>query len=178
MTTPEVLYALESGHIAAIGRVACYEKDVIFHEYVTSLYELRVRYIGEGNEIMGWCCKILMNSLFGKFGQRGYVFDIIDKCDPGIVAAMSEIDAETGIVYKIRQYAGIVEQMRREGESQDSHPAIAAHVTGYARMLLWRYMLKAGRENIFYNDTDSLWVNKLGYDNLAGDIEEGALGSS
>lgn len=56
--------------------------------------------------------------------------------------------------------------------------AIAAHVTAYARMLLWSYIQTAGIENHYYNDTDSLYVNAAGLENLqrAGVLHPTKLG--
>jgi len=45
-------------------------------------------------------------------------------------------------------------------------PAIAAHVTDYARLYLWSLIKKAGRINCFYCDTDSIIVNENGYQKL------------
>jgi hypothetical protein len=62
------------------------------------------------------------------------------------------------------------------GECFDSFPAIAAHVTGYARIYLWSLMQKAGWGNYFYCDTDSLIVNKAGLDNLLDTMSQTKLG--
>jgi len=43
-------------------------------------------------------------------------------------------------------------------------------------MYLYELMKKAGIDNVFYVDTDSLFVNRRGYDNLSGDIVKGVLG--
>ena len=42
----------------------------------------------------------------------------------------------------------------------DSFVAIASLVTAYARMYLVDLILKVGRENLYYVDTDSLIINK------------------
>ncbi|GAJ13847.1 unnamed protein product, partial [marine sediment metagenome] len=61
-------------------------------------------------------------------------------------------------------------------EGYNSFTAIASEVTANARMLLWDFIEKAGRENVFYCDTDSLLVNKAGADRLAGDRSQTILG--
>ena len=50
------------------------------------------------------------------------------------------------------------------GESINSFPAVAAHVTAFARVKMMELMEFIGRENIYYTDTDSLFVNRVGYD--------------
>jgi hypothetical protein len=66
-----------------------------------------------------------------------------------------------------------------EAEASNSFPAVAAHVTSYARMLLWGYIETAGIDNVFYMDTDSIFCNRQGLDNLtaAGSIDTDKLGS-
>jgi len=66
--------------------------------------------------------------------------------------------------------------MTSVGECFDSFPAIAAHVTGYARMYLWSLMQQAGWGNYFYCDTDSLIVNEVGLCRLQKKIEKSLLG--
>ena len=50
-------------------------------------------------------------------------------------------------------------------ESYNSFPAISAHVTAYARLYLWELMVRAGRENVYYCDTDGFICNRQGYEN-------------
>lgn len=68
----------------------------------------------------------------------------------------------------LRQEAG--------GEGQDSFPAIASHIAAAGRCVLWDYVLKAGKRNCYYADTDSIIVNQQGYDNLAEWIDPLKLG--
>jgi hypothetical protein len=52
------------------------------------------------------------------------------------------------------------------GEHYESCPIIAAYVTSYGRSLLFNYCDIAGNNNVYYVDTDSLFVNEVGYRNL------------
>ncbi|KKL46883.1 hypothetical protein LCGC14_2341130, partial [marine sediment metagenome] len=88
-----------------------------------------------------------------------------------------EIDGETGERYRMRQLAGVIEQHWIEGESALSHPAIAAHVTGYGRRLLWSLIRRAGLGTVLYCDTDSVLVNQAGYDRLEPLLHATKLGS-
>lgn len=176
LSTPELVYALEHGHIRNTIRACVYEKAVIFKDYVEWFYHYRQQQAAAGNTLEAWNTKIMMNSLYGKFGQRGMHYEIIDHTEDLDIHVWSEIDAETGMIYKLRQYGGIVEQLTEEGESRDSHPAIAAHVTAYARMLLWSLQCSVGRENCYYSDTDSLWVNAEGYRRAKPWLDDSRLG--
>ena len=66
-----------------------------------------------------------------------------------------------------RQLGGLVQTRNEEAESRDSFPAIAAHVTAYARMKLWEIITLAGVDNVLYCDTDSVLVNDTGKRNVA-----------
>ena len=79
-------------------------------------------------------------------------------------------------VTKLRYLLGELFIMTGHGESFDSFPAIAAHVTAYARMYLWQLMQQAGYGNYFYCDTDSLIVNEVGLCNLQNKRSEVLLG--
>ena len=50
-------------------------------------------------------------------------------------------------------------------------------MTAYGRMLLWGLMEQAGRENVYYIDTDSLLVNGDGLEKLKPRIKQGELGA-
>jgi len=71
----------------------------------------------------------------------------------------------------------VVQELQREEESAGSHPAIAAHVTANARMLLWSLVADAGRDNVYYCDTDSLLVNDTGLNRLRARIDATRLGA-
>lgn len=62
-------------------------------------------------------------------------------------------------------------------ESYNSFPAISAHVTAYARLYLWELMVQAGRENVFYCDTDGFVCNRRGYENCLTRLDPYKAGS-
>jgi hypothetical protein len=176
LTTPEITYGLEHGYIHHCDAIAVYEKAPIFTPFVNEMYGLRMKFRQEGDKTGEFMVKILMNSLYGKFGQNGRVFEIIGETNTQTVDVHKEIDHETGIVYTIRQYAGIVECSKNEGESFNSHPAIAAHVVAYARMLLWGIIQDASPQNVYYCDTDCIMCNRHGKENLNGRLHADTLG--
>ena len=61
-------------------------------------------------------------------------------------------------------------------ESFDSFVAIVAHITAFAREHIIKLRYKAGVENVFYIDTDSLTVNEKGFANLKKELDEFELG--
>jgi hypothetical protein len=62
-------------------------------------------------------------------------------------------------------------------EGPNSIPPIAAHVTDYARMLLYKAMTTVGLENVLYCDTDSLMIASEHVSRLEGQIDETRLGA-
>ncbi len=177
LTSGELLYALRNGHIRQIFQAAVYERAPLFTTFVDRLVELRLAAIVAGDDFAAWTLKLLMNSLYGKFGQRGRKSKRVATTDDLSVKTWDEIDGETGKHYRMRQLAGLIEQHWTEGESAYSHPAIAAHVTGYGRLYLWDLIRRAGRRHVFYCDTDSVLVDQDGYDRLEPLTRVEGLGS-
>lgn len=176
LSTPEIKYALKHNHILKIYSCNIYEHAVLFKDYIKYFYKYRLECKAKGNDVDSLNAKLLMNSLFGKFAQRGLVYKQIDTTHDLNIKLWQEYDEDTGDNYSFRQYGGIIEELQHETESRDSHPAIAAHITAYARMQLWELITKAGRKNIFYCDTDSIWVNKTGYERLGKFLHDSDLG--
>lgn len=177
LTSGELIYAIEHDHIVAASHVVVYYRAPIFKEYVEELIGLRFDALERGDPFESWILKRLLNALYGKFGQRGHKSERMGTTTDMGVKLWSEVDGETGERYRMRQLAGVIERHWTEGESATSHPAIAAHVTGHGRMLLWSLITRAGPRNVFYCDTDSLLVNAKGYKRLEDLISVDELGA-
>ena len=176
LSTPELAHAIDHGRVLEITEIALYQSAPIFWYYVHELYELRLAAAREGNAVLEWQCKRLLNALYGKFGQRGRIFETVSQVADLGVSAWTELDAETGEVRNMRQFAGLIQEQKTEGESRDSHPAIAAHVTAHGRLALWGWMKLAGKGHVHYVDTDSLLVDTVGADRLSSAVDPSALG--
>ncbi len=198
LTTPELKYALSRGMVKKVKHVAWYRSRPLFTEYSTYFADLKTQYSRADDSAFRTIAKLFGNSLYGKFGQRGIKTTIrsdVPTRTPDF-ANIVEVDSVKDIPEKKRvktikglqrkltshvfgrsywlgkQY--IVEEI--DGESYHSFPAIAAHVTAYARMYLWSLMQTSGRINTFYCDTDCLIVNQAGYDNLKHLLDDHELG--
>jgi len=173
----ELQYAVEHDLVRGVFGLSAYEQGRIFSDYVDYFYPLRKKLETEGNYPFAFLTKIMLNSLSGKFGQTGRVYEKIGTCDDvNKMERRSVINADTGEVFSERTFAGIVQKISREAESRDSHPAIAACVTANARMYLWSLIELAGAENIYYMDTDCLVINKSGYENMTILLDDSKLG--
>ncbi len=176
LTTPELRHALDHNHILSCKSVAVYNKAVIFKEFVEFFHEKRQECKRMGDEAGSMMHKAILNNLYGKTGQKSAPW--VDEGQTEDLSAMhwTEIDVDTKTRTKFRQFGGLIQRNQKGGESRESHPAIAAHVTAYARMKLWKLIKTAGRDNVFYTDTDSLLVNHDGYTNLRAFINPNLLG--
>lgn len=176
LSTPELIHALRHNRIRSVGRVAWYQKADLFSDFVATLYAQRQQYARNGNPAFAFLCKILLNSLYGKFGQSGRNWETVRPAEPTDPVEWWEQDEKDGPVVKYRIRFDLVQRLEKDDESRDSFPAIAAHVTAYARMHMWRLMQNAGYPHVFYSDTDSLVVDEIGFRSLAANISEFELG--
>ena len=177
LCTAELKYALEHNHIVEVGNMVVYEQAHIFTRFVNRMYSLRQKFKTDGNESYDVLCKYILNSLYGKFGQKADVWEKIGK-------APDEADRVEVVYYPSENRRGMIRYLLGEvwelvgyEEAFNSFPAISSEVTAYARMYLYSIMKQAGRGNYFYCDTDSLIVNEVGLCKLKSYCHDTKLGS-
>lgn len=177
LTDSEIRYALKKGHLVSVQYMACYERAYLFGDYMDFFHKLKTRYAEEGNKPYRQISKLFMNSLYGKFGQKIDVLYFEDTLLEPEYSQESVYDADTNIVYKELKL-GYQRKVFQEGvgDAYNSFVAISAHVTGLARMYLWKLIKKAGYKNVYYCDTDSIFTNRRGYTNLSKYIDESRMG--
>jgi hypothetical protein len=178
LTTPELLYGVERGHIQQVHVVALYEMEPLFTKYIRFFFKQRRNAKVTGNLPNELICKLFLNSFYGKWGQNGRKWVETAHTDIAGFGVWNVMDARTHTTTRVRQVGKLVQTLEESGESMESHPAIAAHITAHARMYLWSLIIMSGRENVYYVDTDSLIVNEQGFENLTPlrhDVKLGAL---
>ena len=176
LASPELCYALDNGHIDHIARFAVYRQAVMFKSFVQAMFRLRHKYRQEGNTVFEQMVKKIMNSLYGKFGQHSEVWEKGDNSGNQADGFYKVMNDDTGQPEPLRVIAGQAWLLKGRRESYHSFPGISACITSAARLRLWQLIIKAGRENVFYCDTDSLIVNRVGRARLASDVDSGKLG--
>ena len=177
LTTPSLLFGIRHGHVKKVLKVACYKKANIFNDFVDYFYNKRMEFRKENNPAFAYMCKIILNSLYGKFGQRQSRVSYTGRNEKAADIRCLIIDAKTHKVSTHQVFFGretIIDQ--GEDEAANSMPAIAAHVTDHARLYLWNLIDQAGLSNCFYCDTDSIIVNKTGLENLTPKLHPDQLG--
>lgn len=163
LTTPELLVALDNGWIEEVKEASWYTSGLIFRDYVNYFYQLKDRYNRERNGVCYRLTKLMLNSLYGKFGQLASSMEELGKCDPSIFKTVLCYDPAKGRWGTEYYLAGKMFWSIKEGEAYHSFPAIAAHVAANCRVYLYKLVEAAGRENCYYCDTDSLILNEEGY---------------
>lgn len=163
--TEGLRYAIEHNHLVKIGRIAVYEQHYIFGDYVDFFYRVKEQAAKTEDRTFYLLAKKFMNSLYGRFGMkrreemRSYDFDgnyyyRIETMDP--------YGNTVEIQYKLINTVII---QGKEVETNKTFVPIPAHVTEYARFLLWEIIKQVGIDRVFYCDTDSIKI-------LAEDLEK------
>jgi len=176
LTTWDLIHALKHGHLRAIGPCALYEGAPLFREFINHFTPLRQQYKADGDLARSRLCKMIRNSLYGKFGQRGYKQTKLSDAPLDVVGVRRWIDGETGQQAEDWTFGGVTIRQTKEGESQDSFPAIASHIAAAGRRVLDNYIHIAGKKNCYYADTDSVFVNRAGYKRLQSYLDPMELG--
>lgn len=126
-----------------------YEQRTLFNDYVTDLYKYRDKSLPGFDPGLAEICKIMLNSLYGKFGMKTQRKMIYRFDDPNLpddaVPANNDPDCPVWYAEKTVDAAYIM-------------PQISARVTALARVRLLRAMLSAIElgGKVYYCDTDSV----------------------
>lgn len=172
----ELVEALRQGIVKRVATATYYEHAPIFADYVKELYQKRLDFAAQDNPAFAYFCKTLLNSLYGKFGQRARGWVKLGTCAPDRIEFTRWLDTG-GQSYSVRYLGGVVEALLDMGNSRNSFVAIAACVTAAARMHLWRLMQTVPAQHLYYVDTDSLLVDQIGMNALAPHMSDsGELG--
>jgi hypothetical protein len=176
LTTPELSYALRKGYIKDVIMMAKYKKAPIFKEYIDYFYPLKVKYKRQHNGPFYMMVKYYLNTLYGKFGQKSHQWKRVDNPDKELYNTDIIYNPKENHTINVYHLGDDVWTCEETGEGREAFPAIAAHVTAYARMYLYELKEMSGPHNCYYCDTDSLIVNKAGIDSLLTRLDDTKLG--
>lgn len=177
LSTPELQYAQHQGHLRSVTGLCSYRTAPLFRPYVDFFYTLKQQYSSEPCNPYYAFTKLYLNSLYGKFGQRSQDWTQIEEHELPDPRAEKIVTVGGGPIRMLYRFGNTYWLREDGGESYHSAPSIAAHVTAYARMYLWDLILQAGREHVYYCDTDSLLVDAIGLDHLQQHLEDTELGA-
>jgi hypothetical protein len=177
LTTNEFYRAYDNGWLNEVYSFAMYYMRPIFNEYIDFFYGLKVQFTTEGKRLQRAFTKLYLNSLYGKFGQKGYTDEVIGETEIPGLGTWYAIDATDGEKYMYRWVGHSLIRSRQEGEGRNSFCAVAAHVTANARLYLYDAVLRAGREHVYYSDTDSMILDAVGYGRMQDVLHPTNLGA-
>jgi hypothetical protein len=205
----EIKHAIKLGYTFYCSKAYIFKKKgYIFKNFVEDIYQKRL----EGNVTMNTICKLLLNSLYGKFGikqektmtqignnndltkilltrkdvryhaiHNRYLIRYSSKLDMSTLQQRLDeklISENTFQNLLLLNQNTFIDIIKNQGAIQ-----IAAAVTGYARIEM-DYYLRKYSDNLYYSDTDSLFLStkaqdedvsktELGKLRYEGEIEEG-----
>jgi DNA polymerase type B, organellar and viral len=156
----EINNAIKYGYEFEVLWGYTFNSDIIFKDYVDFLYILRSQY--DKSNPMNFIAKILMNSLYGRFGMddnfseinvihKDYFPDFENKLFDNIIKT-TEIDN-----YFLVEFENISKE--EDNLSNDVSIAIAASVTAYSRIHMSQFKNNP-KINLYYTDTDSIYVDE------------------
>lgn len=168
----EMNNAINLGYEFEVIRGYRFTKGHIFFDFVTKMYDLRTEFAKD--HPMNLIAKLLMNSLYGKFGmkaqksviemfdtnndaQKQSVQDIIDSVGESITDYIQLDNHLVLIRNNIANYT--YDESKDLYHGLDVNIAIAAAVTAGGR--LWMAQFKNNPNyNLYYSDTDSIIIDK------------------
>jgi hypothetical protein len=132
------------GVFTVLDGYAFNHESVLFAEYVKTLYALRMT---DKDGALGGICKLLMNSLYGKFGQKP---ERAKTC----ILTFAEVKEyiQNGCKVETLSENDCIYRVTEEKEALYEHVGIAGTITSEARARLWEFMDK----DTVYCDTDSV----------------------
>lgn len=176
---PELCRAMSAGHVKQVVASARYTLDDCLTHYMRDLYKWRIEARQSEDKPTEQLLKAMLVALPGKFAQqnRNWLKATGKKC-------LSPWDLwyepqGVGLPFRrFRSMAWHIQYEERGDYHHESVPAIAAFVTSLARCALALAINVAGRGNVYYYDTDSIWTNKIGIQSLIADgyLDNSALG--
>jgi len=127
------------------GKSVWFKSKPLLKSMVEDLYPYRDKSLPGYDEGLAYVVKILLNSLYGKFGQSAVRRKVVPWY-PDLPKGAIPVDgtSESAVWY-----------IDEEVTAPYIMPQIAAHVTSLARIKLYRHMVAAGN-NLAYCDTDSI----------------------
>lgn len=177
---PEVERAADSGVSVSVVRASLYEPGRPVDAFVSTLWRHRQSCQNGGRVAEATCAKLLLNSLVGKWAAHHHAWvDAPEVLPADCWATWDRYEGEERRRVRYRSIGWHVQREERADETSESVPALAAWTYSVARMRLWEWMQTAGMSEVYYVDSDCLFVGGSGAERLcsAGHVKPGELGS-
>ena len=166
LSGPELAHAVEHGRVLAWHSVAEYDLEPALKSYALEMDAIRQEAERSGNHPIRQWAKAMGVCLPGKLGQKSRRWQTV-ACSPPFGYYDEWYRVCDGLrPERWRTVAGVTQHEIIESWSNDSVPAIAAWITSAGRMKLLEAIEDAGRDHVYYVDTDSLFVDEVGSERL------------
>jgi len=162
----EMYNAMKYGYKFEVLWGYTFESDYIFTNFVDELYQIRLDY--PKSDPMNYIAKIIMNSLYGRFGMDdNFIFSLImnkedyDKYEDldkdNSILDVIEID-DNYLVQTKNPKVELDTLLDNGSEVHNINIAIAAAITAYARIHMSQFKNNS-EYNLYYTDTDSIYID-------------------
>nr|GME06072.1 DNA polymerase-like [Ipomoea batatas] len=157
--TEELKYARGLGYmVLPISGYLFKRMESPFRSFVSSLFESRLDARKSGNEAMAYVYKILMNSLYGRFGinPKSTTTEVCDEYRYKDLIRNSELifgDMLCENKYIVAYHSNTEKGLDYWNPPKNSTVQLAAAITASARIHMYPYI---SREDCYYTDTDSV----------------------
>lgn len=128
-----------------------------FEEYIKYFYEERRKAKATGDKAGDLFSKLLMNSLYGKFGSNPAQYKKFMIVPMDAVGWLEDTDYDFG--GELGPW-GLAQRGLEDEEMRYYNVATAASITGFVRAYLWRAICNCG--GVLYCDTDSISAHSIG----------------
>lgn len=161
---PELVRAVRNGHVKDVGPTHLYSLSPLFRDWAGTWLERRRLAQAAGDPGQDEFCKMILNSLAGKFGQKGEWWT---DCDDGPVrrgwGRFFKLDCESGNLVQYRWIAGHTQKLVKGVEPLKAFPVISAFVCSYGREYMRELFGLLPDRSLLYTATDSIICDKRGF---------------
>lgn len=164
LCTPEL--QLVKDNIIEVREMTVYIREKIFSNYVDTFYSERQKYDKKHPNNLFY--KLLMNSLYGKFGQRRFEFSRFEELDGILKYGTTDLDVGDEELIRIDFFNGMAYRKDIFYDNKFAFVAISAFVTSYARVELYESLIN-NLDSLIYCDTDSMFLKDSPKQILIGD---------
>jgi hypothetical protein len=156
--------AMKFGYKFNILRGYIFQKEIIFNGYIEDIYQIKQAH--SKDHPMYLISKLLLNSLYGKFGMN-YQFEeiifisndeIINLIDKGnFISAIINLNENKSLISYHKNYES--DDLLLFGHNYNISISIASAVSAYSRTYMTHFK-NNDDYNLYYTDTESIFIDK------------------
>jgi DNA polymerase type B, organellar and viral len=156
----ELQQALDRRHVRSVARAMLYRRRPIFEHWCNDWCSVMLDAKRDGDQPLATICKLLMNSLSGKWAQKNSAW---------VPANDLHVENDychwwykrhaTNQLYECRAVAGCVQKREQKEDEFGGLVAISAYITSAGRSHMDYLKGIAASGKIYYQDTDSLIID-------------------